>query len=101
MADSPARTGTPPARIPGATGPQMRRRAAALTAAASGKNADAPGSARAAGAGGSSSTMMRLYTDEAPGLKVDPVIVLSLAVVFIFSVVSLHLLSKLIRFFTK
>ncbi|BGP19419.1 Arf guanine nucleotide exchange factor sbh1 [Rhodosporidiobolus nylandii] len=74
------------------------RRAAALT---TGKSADAPNSARAAGAGGSSSTMMRLYTDEAEGLKVDPVIVLSLAVVFIFSVVSLHLLSKLIRFFAK
>ncbi|GAA6013315.1 hypothetical protein JCM10207_000852 [Rhodosporidiobolus poonsookiae] len=98
MADSP-RSGTPPARIPGATGPQMRRRAAALTT--QGKKDDAPSSARAAGAGGSSSTMMRLYTDEAPGLKVDPVIVLSLAVVFIFSVVSLHLMSKLIRFFTK
>ncbi|BGO94914.1 hypothetical protein NBRC10512_006177 [Rhodotorula toruloides] len=98
MADSP-RTGTPPARIPGAKGPQMqmRRRAAALN----GKKDDVPHSARAAGHGGSSSTMMKLYTDEAPGLKVDPVIVLSLAVVFIFSVVSLHLLSKLVRFFTK
>ncbi|GAA5935137.1 hypothetical protein JCM10213_000656 [Rhodosporidiobolus nylandii] len=100
MSDS-SRPSTPSnaaARIPGATGPQMRRRAAALT---TGKSADAPNSARAAGAGGSSSTMMRLYTDEAEGLKVDPVIVLSLAVVFIFSVVSLHLLSKLIRFFAK
>ncbi|GAA5968399.1 hypothetical protein JCM11641_007625 [Rhodosporidiobolus odoratus] len=98
MSDS-SRPSTPSQRIPGATGPQMRRRAAALTTA--GKGSDAPGSARAAGAGGSSNTMMRLYTDEAPGLKVDPVIVLSLAVVFIFSVVSLHLLSKLVRFFTK
>ncbi|BGP42862.1 Arf guanine nucleotide exchange factor sbh1 [Rhodotorula kratochvilovae] len=98
MADTP-RTGTPPARIPGATGPQMRRRAAAL--AVQGKKDDAPNSARAAGHGGSSNTMMRLYTDEAPGLKIDPVIVLSLAVVFIFSVVSLHLLSKVVRVFTK
>ncbi|GAA5964286.1 hypothetical protein JCM8115_006056 [Rhodotorula mucilaginosa] len=97
MAESP-RTGTPTARIPGATGPQMRRRAAALTTQ---KKDDTPNSARAAGHGGSSNTMMRLYTDEAPGLKVDPVIVLSLAVVFIFSVVSLHLLSKVIRWFTK
>ncbi|TNY23917.1 Pre protein translocase Sec Sec61-beta subunit [Rhodotorula diobovata] len=98
MADTP-RTATPPARIPGATGPQMRRRAAALAVA--GKKDDAPTSARAAGHGGSSNTMMRLYTDEAPGLKIDPVIVLSLAVVFIFSVVSLHLLSKAVRIFTK
>lgn len=31
-----------------------------------------------------------LYTDESPGLKVDPVIVMSLSLVFIFSVVALH-----------
>lgn len=31
-----------------------------------------------------------LYTDESPGLKVDPVVVLVLSLVFIFSVVSLH-----------
>lgn len=29
-----------------------------------------PNSARAAGAGGSSSTMLKLYTDDSPGLKV-------------------------------
>lgn len=31
-----------------------------------------------------------LYTDESPGLKVDPVIVLVLSLGFIFSVVALH-----------
>ena len=31
-----------------------------------------------------------LYTDDSPGLKVDPVIVLVLSLVFIFSVVALH-----------
>ncbi|GAA5901165.1 SEC61-beta family protein [Sporobolomyces salmoneus] len=86
------------ARVPGATGPQLRRRAAALTD----KKDDSPNSPRAAGAGGSSGTMMRLYTqDDNVGLKVDPVIVLSLAVVFVFSVVSLHLTSKLMRYLTK
>jgi hypothetical protein len=34
--------------------------------------------------------MLRLYTDESPGLKVDPVVVMTLSVVFIFSVVALH-----------
>ncbi len=34
--------------------------------------------------------MLRLYTDESPGLKVDPVVVLVLSLVFIFSVVALH-----------
>lgn len=34
--------------------------------------------------------MTGLYTDESPGLKVDPVVVLVLSLVFIFSVVALH-----------
>lgn len=36
-----------------------------------------------------------LYTDESPGLKVDPVVVMTLSVVFIFSVVALHGLQPL------
>lgn len=35
-----------------------------------------------------------LYTDESPGLKVDPVVVLVLSLGFIFSVVALHGKSK-------
>lgn len=35
-------------------------------------------------------THIGLYTDESPGLKVDPVVVLVLSLVFIFSVVALH-----------
>jgi len=59
-----------------------------------------PSSTRAAGAGGSSSTMLKLYTDESPGLKVDPVIVLVLSLGFIFSVVALHVIAKLTRKFS-
>ena len=33
---------------------------------------------------------IEMYTDESPGLKVDPVIVLVLSLGFIFSVVALH-----------
>jgi hypothetical protein len=35
-------------------------------------------------------TFTELYTDESPGLKVDPVVVLVLSVGFIISVVALH-----------
>ena len=49
-----------------------------------------PSSTRSAGAGGSSGTMLKLYTDESPGLRVDPVVVLVLSLGFIFSVVGLH-----------
>ncbi|EPQ61653.1 hypothetical protein BGT96224_A20945 [Blumeria graminis f. sp. tritici 96224] len=103
---------------PGGPKAAIRRRAAADQRD---KVANArPSSTRAAGAGGSSSTMLislarqlslfqkhrpissgfetdcisnqttGLYTDESPGLKVDPVVVLVLSLVFIFSVVSLH-----------
>ena len=36
-----------------------------------------------------------LYTDESPGLKVDPVVVFVLSTGFIFSVVALHSTSSL------
>ncbi|ABN68709.1 predicted protein, partial [Scheffersomyces stipitis CBS 6054] len=59
-----------------------------------------PLSTRAAGAGGSSSTMMKLFTDEAQGLRVDPLVVLVLAVGFIFSVIILHVFAKITGKFT-
>lgn len=34
--------------------------------------------------------MLRLYTDESPGLKVDPMVIMFLSLGFIFSVVALH-----------
>ena len=40
-----------------------------------------------------------LYTDESPGLKVDPVVVLVLSLGFIFSVVALHSTSSFPLFF--
>lgn len=60
-----------------------------------------PLSTRAAGAGGSSATMLKLFTDEAQGLRVDPLVVLFLAVGFIFSVIVLHVLAKITGKFTS
>ncbi|KAM0278872.1 hypothetical protein ACHAQH_004950 [Verticillium albo-atrum] len=101
---TPAASGASIARpsspsIPGGPRTAIRRRAAADQKE---KIANArPSSTRAAGAGGSSSTMLRLYTDESPGLKVDPVVVLVLSLVFIFSVVALHIIAKLTRKFSS
>ncbi|RPB25233.1 Pre protein translocase Sec Sec61-beta subunit [Terfezia boudieri ATCC MYA-4762] len=83
--------------IPGGPKTAVRRRNAADRAAqvASAR----PASTRAAGAGGSSSTMLKLYTDESPGLKVDPVVILVLSLGFIFSVVALHIIAKISRKF--
>ncbi|KAG8991053.1 Arf guanine nucleotide exchange factor sbh1 [Tulasnella sp. JGI-2019a] len=101
--DSGVASPTGPPGRPGATGvdrpaggQQLRRRAAA-GAAVPGK----PNSARAAGAGGSSNTMLRLYTDDSPGLRVDPFVVIVLSISFIGSIFFLHLSSKLIKYVSK
>ncbi|KAG2351669.1 hypothetical protein BDR07DRAFT_1455624 [Suillus spraguei] len=78
------------ARPPGA---QVRRRAANTQVK--------PNSTRAAGAGGSSGTMLKLYTDDSPGLRVDPYVVLILSLAFIGSIFFLHISAKIIRSFTK
>ncbi|KAL2210553.1 Pre protein translocase Sec Sec61-beta subunit [Sarocladium strictum] len=97
---SGASTGRPGSPTPpGGPRTAIRRRAAADQKE---KIANArPSSTRAAGAGGSTSTMLRLYTDESPGLKVDPVVVLVLSLVFIFSVVALHIIAKVTRRFSS
>ncbi|KAL0263441.1 Arf guanine nucleotide exchange factor sbh1 [Diplodia seriata] len=146
--NSPPATGSTTARPsspkpPGGPAVAIRRKAAADRAD---KAANArPSSTRAAGAGGSSSTMLStyshayyqsfeelgllrndaankrygpigltdergkirqanmdtgLYTDESPGLKVDPVVVLVLSVGFIISVVALHVIAKITKKFS-
>jgi len=79
------------AQPPGAA---IRRRATTATVSK-------PNSSRAAGAGGSSNTMLKLYTDDSPGLRVDPFIVLVLSLSFIASIFFLHISAKVIRVFTK
>lgn len=79
--------------VPGGPKSALRRRANQERQAASA--AEGPASTRSAGAGGSSNTLLKLYTDEAPGLSVDPVVVMVMAVGFIFSVVALHVIAKL------
>jgi protein transport protein SEC61 subunit beta len=87
---------------------------------AAGTPSSRPNSSRAAGAGGSSNTMLKLYTDDSPGLRVlvpefylvlvlihsnvnssDPFIVLVLSLSFIGSIFFLHISAKVIRAFTK
>ncbi|TFK67214.1 Pre protein translocase Sec Sec61-beta subunit [Pluteus cervinus] len=91
--DSPRSNGTgrAVAKPPGAG--QIRRRAGGAVAR--------PNSTRAAGAGGSSNTMLKLYTDDSPGLRVDPFIVLVLSLSFIASIFLLHISAKVIKAFSK
>ncbi|KAL7420451.1 Arf guanine nucleotide exchange factor sbh1 [Cryptotrichosporon argae] len=61
-----------------------------------------PSSARAAGAGGSSNTMLKLYTDSGEaGLKVDPFVVIVLSLSFIASIFFLHIAARIVRAFTQ
>ncbi|GBC06485.1 hypothetical protein RclHR1_06880002 [Rhizophagus clarus] len=55
------------------------------------------GNATVSRAGGSSSTMMKLYSDDAQGLRVDPVVVIVLSLAFIGSVFILHIYGKFTR----
>ncbi|CAE6460223.1 hypothetical protein ACGC1H_005997 [Rhizoctonia solani] len=95
-----APTGQPPrpgagnaiSKPPGAG--QVRRRA-------NNQATQKPNSARAAGAGGSSSTMLKLYTDDSQGLRVDPFVVMMLSLSFIASIFFLHISAKLVRYFSK
>ncbi|KAF9025281.1 Pre protein translocase Sec Sec61-beta subunit [Hymenopellis radicata] len=100
MSDSDTPNGKPgvrpasPSGVNRPHGAQIRRRAANNTTSR-------PNSTRAAGAGGSSNTMLKLYTDDSPGLKVDPFIVLVLSLAFIASIFFLHISAKVIRAFSK
>ncbi|KAL2501109.1 Protein transport protein Sec61 subunit beta [Forsythia ovata] len=53
------------------------------------------GGGRAAEAGASSSTMLQFYTDEAPGIKLSPTVVLVMSIGFIAFVAILHVIGKL------
>ncbi|XP_022753712.1 protein transport protein Sec61 subunit beta-like [Durio zibethinus] len=67
----------------------MRRRR--LVAGASSASAsDSVGS-------GSASNMLRFYTDDAPGLKISPTVVLVMSLCFIGFVTALHVFGKLYR----
>ncbi|KAF2283339.1 hypothetical protein GH714_002408 [Hevea brasiliensis] len=62
-----------------------------------GSSASGSASGAAGGLGGGSSNMLRFYTDDAPGLKISPTIVLVMSLCFIGFVTALHVFGKLYR----
>ncbi|KAI9291194.1 Pre protein translocase Sec Sec61-beta subunit, partial [Neoconidiobolus thromboides FSU 785] len=81
---------TPPQGVPsskpdGFSGPRRNIRRRAVK-----QNEDKP-------SGPSTQNMLRLYSDDSPGLKVDPVVVLVLSLVLIASVFALHIYGKLTK----
>ncbi|CAI9105130.1 OLC1v1003988C1 [Oldenlandia corymbosa var. corymbosa] len=55
------------------------------------------GSSNVSTSGGSAGNMLRFYTDDAPGLKISPTVVLVMSVCFIGFVTALHVFGKLYR----
>ena len=54
----------------------------------------APAAAKQSGGGGLSS-LFKFYTDDTPGIKVGPTTVLVMSLIFMASVVVMHILNKL------
>ena len=50
------------------------------------------------GGSGAGSNMLRFYTDDAPGLKISPTVVLVMSLCFIGFVTALHVFGKLYRY---
>ncbi|MQL94700.1 hypothetical protein Taro_027362 [Colocasia esculenta] len=78
---------------PGTIGP----RGTPAAAAGMRRRRVAGGSGGAFGGGGGSN-MLRFYTDEAPGLKMSPTVVLVMSLCFIGFVTALHVFGKLYRY---
>ncbi|XAR60460.1 hypothetical protein NMG60_11033857 [Bertholletia excelsa] len=56
------------------------------------------GSGGFSGGGGGASNVLRFYTDDAPGLKISPTVVLVMSLCFIGFVTALHVFGKLYRY---
>ncbi|EYU42374.1 hypothetical protein ABFS83_14G147900 [Erythranthe nasuta] len=65
------------------------------TAAAAAANLRRRRTAGGGAAGGASGTMLQFYTDDAPGLKISPNVVLVMSIGFIAFVAILHVMGKL------
>ncbi|GLU19011.1 hypothetical protein SLE2022_352820 [Rubroshorea leprosula] len=85
---SSARSGVMAPRGSAAATAGMRRRR--LTGGTVSSGSGAVGS-------GTSSNMLRFYTDDAPGLKISPTVVLVMSLCFIGFVTALHVFGKLYR----
>ncbi|KAL5220277.1 hypothetical protein ABZP36_024990 [Zizania latifolia] len=61
------------------------------------RRASATGGSGGGFSGGGGSNMLRFYTDEAPGLRLSPTMVLVMSLCFIGFVTALHVFGKLYR----
>lgn len=83
-----ASSGAPARGTPAASGLRRRR------ASSSGGGGGGGGG----GFGGGGGNMLRFYTDDAPGLKITPTVVLVMSLCFISFVTALHVFGKLYQY---
>ncbi|KAL5711417.1 hypothetical protein ACHQM5_021877 [Ranunculus cassubicifolius] len=88
-----SRPGTVAPRGSAAATAGMRRRRVTGTAGSGGG-----GGGGGFSGGGNGSNMLRFYTDDAPGLKITPTVVLVMSLCFIGFVTALHVFGKLYRY---
>ncbi|KAJ4970582.1 hypothetical protein NE237_003681 [Protea cynaroides] len=100
---SQSQASSSPASRPGTMAPRgsaaatagMRRR---RLGSASGGGSGGGSGGFGVGGSGSGSNMLRFYTDDAPGLKITPTVVLVMSLCFIGFVTALHVFGKLYRY---
>ncbi|KAL3334209.1 hypothetical protein AABB24_030786 [Solanum stoloniferum] len=90
---STTRPGTAAPRGSAAATAGMRRRRLGASSSAGGG-----GGGNAVVGSGNASNMLRFYTDDTPGLKISPTVVLVMSLCFIGFVTTLHVLGKFYRY---
>ncbi|KAL6979312.1 hypothetical protein U1Q18_020977 [Sarracenia purpurea var. burkii] len=86
---------------PGTVGIAPRGSAAAtagLRRRRTGGSSGGSGTFGGSGGGGTGNNVLRFYTDDAPGLKISPTVVLVMSLCFIGFVTALHVFGKLYRY---
>ncbi|KZV35154.1 protein transport protein Sec61 subunit beta-like [Dorcoceras hygrometricum] len=74
------------------------RGSAAATAGMRRRRLGSGSSSDMGGGGGSGANMLRFYTEDAPGLKISPTVVLVMSLCFIGFVTALHVVGKFYRY---
>ncbi|CAH8330348.1 unnamed protein product [Eruca vesicaria subsp. sativa] len=79
----------------GSGAPQRGSAAAAASMRRRKPSGSGGGGASGGGGGGAAGSMLQFYTDDAPGLKISPNVVLVMSIGFIAFVAVLHVMGKL------
>jgi protein transport protein SEC61 subunit beta len=82
---------------PATVGPRGTAAATAGMRRRPGRTSSSSGAGGGGGFSGGGNNMLRFYTDEAPGLRLSPTMVLVMSVCFIGFVTALHVFGKLYR----